>query len=211
MSFIPVPHSNDVSYRTKTDINTLSMVKGNKSFILAKVRMNRLSFIGYCTSFTINIACSNAVSFPNSSYYEDAIETLNTQRLAVNNIADIVSKDGKIEEAGFKVIQLSSQVTSAGKIVLSSYQESISKSDEDSIRLLRFLSCQKKFSILIDLCDECLASLQNIMRNKTNGAAGQIRTLAILEDIKLAFDDFLMDVQSFSSTVTTTTSSSLSL
>ena len=95
---------------------------------------------------------TNAIEFvPASPFfsgtYQDAVEIMYTQRIAVDNIANVI-QDGNIDEAGFKVMQLNAQTKAAGKIILDSYQQQISGKG-DNIILLRFLSCQKKFAILL--------------------------------------------------------------
>jgi hypothetical protein len=130
--------------------------------------------------------------------YQDAVEIIYTQRIAVDNIATVIS-DGNIEEAGFKAMQLSAQTRAAGTIILDTFQEQISRSG-DSIILLRFLSCQKKFAVLLDLCDECGKSLQNALKGKLGAtAAAQIKSSTVVDETKSAYDDFLMDIKTVES------------
>ena len=143
---------------------------------------------------------TNAIEFvPASPFYsgtyQDAVEIMYTQRIAVDNIANVI-QDGNIDEAGFKVMQLNAQTKAAGKIILDSYQQHISGKG-DNIILLRFLSCQKKFAILLDLCDECSDALQNTLKGKLGAtAAAQIKSSKVVDEIKSAYDDFLMDAKS---------------
>ncbi|KAL7534300.1 hypothetical protein ACHAWF_004787 [Thalassiosira exigua] len=139
---------------------------------------------------------SNAIEFvPPSPYfsgsYQDAEEILRAQRIAVDNIASVIN-DGNLDEAGFKVMQLGAQTRTAGKIILDTFQEKMS-GNGDSILLLRFLSVQKKFAVLLDLCDDLDSSLQSALKAKSGGAkaAARIKTLAVVEDVKSAYDDFL--------------------
>ena len=44
--------------------------------------------------------------------YQDAMEILSSQRLAVDNISDVIS-NGNLDEAGFKAMQLSAQIRTA--------------------------------------------------------------------------------------------------
>lgn len=120
---------------------------------------------------------------------------MQAQRIAVDNIANVI-QDGNIEEAGFKVMQLNAQTRAAGKIMLDSYQEQISGKGDNNILLLRYLSCQKKFAILLDVCDECDAAVQNALKGKLGAtAAAQIKSSKVVDEIKSAYDDFLMDVE----------------
>ena len=127
-----------------------------------------------------------------SGSYQDAVEILYTQRLAIDNIGAVIS-DGKLDEAGFKVMQLSAQTRTAGKIILDTLQQKISGSE--SITLLRYLSCQKKFAVLLDLCDECGTCLQDALKGKLGAtAAAQIKSMAVVDNTKIAYDDFLTEV-----------------
>jgi len=174
------------------------------------------------SSALTNTNVANAIDFvPASPFfggtYKDAIEILYAQRIAVDNIGKVIS-DGNIEEAGFKVMQLSAQTGTAGKIILDTFQEKMSSSslntssslsskggsnsNNGSIVLLQFLSCQKKFAILLDLCDECGISLQKAMKGKLGAtAAVQIKTLAVVNDTKGAYDDFLNNVKNIERTL----------
>lgn len=157
------------------------------------------SIIAMTSVMSIQPPPSNAIEFvPASPYfsgtYQDAVEIMHVQRIAVDNIANVIN-DGNLDEAGFKVMQLSAQTRVAGKIILDTFQESIS--GNDSVILLRFLSCQKKFAVLLDLFDECESSLQFALKAKSGGvrAAAQIKSLGVVEEIKSAYDDFLQDLK----------------
>jgi len=150
---------------------------------------------------------TNAIEFvPASPYffgtYQDAVEIMYAQRLAVDNIAKVI-KDGNLEEAGFKIMQLNAQTRGAGKIILDTFQENLSSKNskgDSSVKLLRFISCQKKFATLLDLCEECGDALQTALKGKSpeaNKTAGQIKTLSVVEETKSAYDDFLLDLKNF--------------
>ena len=180
--------------------------------------MNRSHFIehviigGITATIATHPTSSNAIEFvpssPSFSYtYKDAVEIIQTQRLAVDNISTVI-KEGNIEEAGFKVMQLNAQTRTAGKIILDTFQEDMSTpknssiGSESSITLLRFLSVQKKFIILIDLCDECEDTLQMALKGKSGAtAAVQLKALKVVDNIKYSYDDFLTTLTSFGETV----------
>jgi len=159
----------------------------NDSFLLT-----RSSFLLTCT---IPIP-AKAIEFvpPSPTFngtYKDALEILYTQRIALDNIREVISS-GKLDEAGFKLMQLSAQTRVAGKIVLDTLQESISNNGA----MLRYLSCQKKFAILVDLCDECGIVVQNALKGKLGAVApAQIKIGVVVEDAILAYDDFLAVVR----------------
>jgi len=201
--------------------------------------MSRSSFLEQVTSYIIGatITTTTSVLLPNISNaiefvpaspnflgtYQDAVEIMYAQRLAVDNIGTVLN-DGNVDEAGFKVMQLNAQTRMAGKIILDTFQENLGRSvskggggsrsggrigtngSDDSIMLLRFLSCQKKFATLLDLCDDCGVSLQNVLKVKGNGggsvvgakaAVQKIKVLSVVEETKSAYDDFLGDLKSF--------------
>ena len=121
------------------------------------------------------------------------MDILNAQRIAVDNIYDVVN-DGILDEAGFKVMQLNAQTQTAGKIVLDTLQERMSR--KDGLALLWYLSCQKKFVNLLDKCEECDMALQSAMKGKYGvTAAAQVKILGAVEETKSAFDDFLSDLK----------------
>ena len=176
--------------------------------------MDRSSFLDKATGLIIGtiipgtIAAATISSLPNptnaiefvpaspffSGTYQDAVEIMYAQRIAVDNIANVI-QDGNIEEAWFKVMQLNAQTKTAGKIILDYYQQQIS-GKVDNIVLLKSLSCQKKFAILLDLCDECGDALQNPKGKLGATAAAQIKSSKIVDEIKSAYDDFLTDAKS---------------
>lgn len=124
--------------------------------------------------------------------YQDAMEILSSQRLAVDNISEVIS-NGNLDEAGFKAMQLSVQIRTAGKIVLDSFQER--SSARNSANLLRFLACQKKFVTLLDLCDEFSVTLVNSMAGKLGVVSvAQIKLIPVLDEVKNAYDDFLLEI-----------------
>jgi hypothetical protein len=178
--------------------------------------MDRSSFLDKATGLIIGtnfpgttIAATTISSLPNptnaiefvpaspffSGTYQDAVEIMYAQRIAVDNIANVI-QDGNIEEAWFKVMQLNAQTKTAGKIILDCYQQQISGKG-DNIILLKFLSCQKKFAILLDLCDECGDALQNPKgKLGATAAATQIKSSKVVDEIKSAYDDFITDAKS---------------
>lgn len=183
--------------------------------LLSDTKMDRSSFLEKSTSLFIGItipsttvAAATIASLPNptnaiefvpaspsfSGTYQDALEIMYTQRIAVDNIANVI-QDGNMEEAGFKVMQLNAQTRAAGKIILDSYQQQLSGKN-DNLMLLRFLSCQKKFAVLLDSFDECGEALQNTLKGKLGAtAAAQIKSSKIVDETKSAYDDFLLDVK----------------
>lgn len=151
------------------------------SIIASPTNANAIDFVPASPSF--------------SGTYQDGIEIMYAQRLAVDDIANVIA-DGNMDEAGFKVMQLSAQTRMAGKIILDTFQENIPAGD--SILLLRFLSCQRKLAMLLDLCDDCDISLQSPRRGKAGATTSEeIKSLSTVEETKSAYDDFLADLKTF--------------
>ena len=171
-------------------------------------RSSLLQIIPYCTILLPILTISsqpiptNAIEFvPPSPYftgtYQSAIEIVYAQRAAVDNIDKVIT-DGKLDEAAFKVMQLSAQTRMGGKIILDTFQEKIalSKDSSSDVTLLRFLDCQKKFVTLLDLSDEFEISLQSALKGKLGSTtAAQMKMLSLVDETKHSFDDFLLDVK----------------
>lgn len=152
-------------------------------------------------SVTAKPISAKAIDFtPSSPFftgtYQDALDIMYTQRVALDNIASVIN-DGNIEEANFKLMQLAAQTRMAGTIILDAIQEQISnKPGSNSIILLRYLACQKKLAVLLDLCDECGTSLQSAIKGRLGATAvAQVKILSIVSETKGSYDDFLMDVK----------------
>lgn len=174
----------------------------------SKVHMNFLDSMGrpsflrkaLISVMTIPVSAKAIEFVPSSPFftgtYQDAVDIMYTQRVALDNIASVIN-DGNMEEANFKLMQLAAQTRVGGTIILDTIQEQISnKSGSDSLILLRYLACQKKLAVLLDLSDECGTSLQSAMKGRLGAtAAAQVKTLSIVNDVKGAYDDFLMDVK----------------
>eukprot|EP00553_Chaetoceros_curvisetus_P007208 CAMPEP_0204615972 /NCGR_PEP_ID=MMETSP0717-20131115/3323_1 /ASSEMBLY_ACC=CAM_ASM_000666 /TAXON_ID=230516 /ORGANISM="Chaetoceros curvisetus" /LENGTH=182 /DNA_ID=CAMNT_0051629041 /DNA_START=150 /DNA_END=698 /DNA_ORIENTATION=- len=165
---------------------------------------------------------ANAIEFvPASPYftgtYGDAIDILHAQRIACDNIEDVITR-GDLNEAGFKLMQVSSQTRMGGKIILDEWQmqgiplqtmnvntnrndnalgTSVSNtSTNKSVDTLRLLKAQKKFGALMDTCDECTVQVENALRGKLGtSAVAQIKLLTVLNDARSAFDDFILEVE----------------
>lgn len=122
--------------------------------------------------------------------FDDAMDNLKAQRLACDNIRDVVS-NANLPEARFKIRQLNAQTAATGKVVLRSLQQRSS----DPVSMVRYLKCQEKFSVLQDLCGECEILMERALRGDLGAiAVAQIKILSVVEDTGGAFDDFLAEV-----------------
>lgn len=125
--------------------------------------------------------------------YKEAVEILQTQRIACYDIQEVVSS-GRLDEAGFKVLQLNAQVTAAGKVVLNTLQ--LSKKNE-GIQLLRIMKTQEKLSRLLELFGECDTLVGEALRGKMASAPAQIKILSTIRETSNAFDEFLRELSEF--------------
>lgn len=147
---------------------------------------------------------SNAIEFvPASPSFQgtltDAEEIISSQRLALNNIADVI-RQGDIDEAGFKIMQLIAQTKMGGEIILATFQEQLPK--KGSTALLRYQSCQKKFVYLTESFDDCKLAYENALKGKLGStAAAQLKLLSIIDTSKNLYDEFLLEVNLFKSEV----------
>lgn len=145
---------------------------------------------------------SNAVEFvPASPSFQgtlaDAEEIISAQRLALNNIADVI-RQGDIDEAGFKIMQLISQTKVGGEITLATFQEQLPS--KGSTALLRYQSCQKKFVYLMESFDDCKIAYENALKGKLGStAAAQLKLLSIIDTSKSLYDEFLLELNLFKS------------
>merc|ERR1712130_813386 len=97
----------------------------------------------------------------NNKSKNDALDVLLTQRIALDNIAMVIT-NGNLEEAQFKSKQLIDQTRMAGTTIFqgtnsNNDSSSSSSSINDSILQLQLLS---KFVTVMDLCDEIETSLK---------------------------------------------------
>lgn len=161
-------------------------------------RMNRSTFLKIVvvvlpTSMLLPSVAEAKEVIPVTPTYREAIEMLQSQRLACDDIQYVISR-GSLDEAGFKVQQLNAQLTAAGKVVLNTYQARSSASTSDPVSVVRFLKCQEKFTLLLELCTECSERIGKALRGKVALTAAQIQILDSLRDTVHAYDDFLLEI-----------------
>lgn len=217
VSFLSLQHNGSAYSPSAVVVSRRTFIRDGASY-KDGVLINRSEFIvnnvrsvfaASAAAQALNIPPCNAIIefVPASPYfsgtYNDAMDIMYAQRLAVDNIINVINA-GNLEEAGFKIMQLNAQTRTAGKIILVTLQENMTK-DSDSILLLRYLTCQKKFGILVDLCDECGDALSIAIKkgksDTTATTASVIKTLNVVEDTKSAYDDFLAELQIFENAI----------
>lgn len=136
--------------------------------------------------------------------FEAAVEVLETQKLAAQDIQDVVSA-GRLEEAGIKVLNLQPQVTSAGRIILSSLQAKVvrdpARDDDDNNKMavvddLKMSMVENQFNSVIALWGDCDVVIGQGLRGEMGvSAVAQLQILSSLKDATIALDDFLTTVK----------------
>ncbi len=132
-----------------------------------------------------------------SNTLNDAIDILSSQRIACDNIVDVIN-DGNLNEAAFKMMQLTAQTKMGGRIILDSMSNidsnSSSSNSRKAINTIKFLKTQEKFVILMDTCSECEIQIEKALRGKLGATtAAQIKLLAVMSNVRDAFDEFLLE------------------
>mmetsp|Transcript_16850 Transcript_16850/g.23420 ORF Transcript_16850/g.23420 Transcript_16850/m.23420 type:complete len:240 (+) Transcript_16850:123-842(+) len=131
--------------------------------------------------------------FPVMITYKEAIDILTSQRLACDDIVTVIQR-GDLGEAAFKVQQLNSQVSVAGKVVLERLQSQSQNNnlDDSSISLVRLLKCQESFALLEESMSGCSVQLTKALKGKLGTAApAQMKLLVTMRNVMSAYDDFV--------------------
>jgi len=120
---------------------------------------------------------------------KDALETLQTQRLAADDIVEVVS-EGRLEEAGIKVLNLLPKVTAAGRLVVSARLDA--SKDSETVRKLRRNQLQSMLEdVTVGYNKVDIAIGQGIRGEMGASAVAQLTILDELKEANRAFDDFL--------------------
>jgi hypothetical protein len=129
--------------------------------------------------------------------FSSAIEILETQRIAADDIKEVISA-GRLEEAGIKILNLLPKVTSSGKMVVETIERGLDTKNSvvDEIRLTKL---RDQFMMLTGLWGECDIEIGQGIRGQMGvSAVAQIQILSSLRDATAEFDDFLATVTSLS-------------
>ncbi|KAG7354713.1 hypothetical protein IV203_004069 [Nitzschia inconspicua] len=119
-----------------------------------------------------------------------ALEILETQQLAANDIKDVVSA-GRLEEAGIKILNLIPKVTSSGRYILSTLQSRTTASS--TIDELKISMLENQLNDMIALFGECDVVIGQGLRGQMGvSAVAQLTILSSLRDASSALDDFLV-------------------
>ena len=132
--------------------------------------------------------------------FQQAVEVLQTQRLAADDIVSVISA-GRLEEAGIKVLNLLPKVTSAGKLVVDTLQGEINSkppsgsSSDTIITELRLSKLEQEFQLVVALWNEADLVIGQGLRGELGvSAVAQLQILSSLRDAIAATDDFLVTV-----------------
>jgi hypothetical protein len=128
------------------------------------------------------------ISVPES--VERAMESLETQRLAAQDIKSVVAA-GRLEEAGMKVLNLIPRVTTAGRRILVSRQQQLSS--VTVIEELQTTKLQDQLDMVLGYWGKCDVEIGQALRGKMGvSAVAQILVLSSLRDAMDALDDFVI-------------------
>ena len=140
-----------------------------------------------------------------------AIDILQAQRPISQDIISNVAA-GRLEDAGVQVLQVVPQLTTAGRLVVTtaaSYNSNdsvpqegtnaitsaatTSSASEMTIRNIRMMKLEGQFETLLGLWGECDVMIgQGIRGDMGVSAAAQIQILSSLQDASRALDDFIL-------------------
>jgi hypothetical protein len=127
------------------------------------------------------------------SSFSAALEMLETQRIAADDIQQVVL-EGRLEEAGIKVLNLMPKVTSSGKLIVFIIERGLdaNKSPIDELKLTRI---QDQLNMVIGLWGECDVEIGQGLRGQMgNSAVAQLQILPSLREATAALDDFMASI-----------------
>lgn len=152
---------------------------------------------------------------------KQAWEIFQTQRIAADDIKQVVL-EGKLEEAGIKVLNLLPKVTSSGKTMLqyvsaSSSSGSSSSSGDgvgdtgttttmSSINDIRYTQMETQFELVYALWNECDVMIGQALRGElgNTSAVAQIQILSTIRDAIASMDDFISSYTAYAATISPT-------
>ena len=128
---------------------------------------------------------------------EIALEILQTQRLAADDIKAVVSA-GRIEEAGIKTLNLIPKVTSSGRYLLSVLESRMGENQGGGTAVvedLKITMLQNQLNMVVGLWGDCDVVIGQGLRGEMGvSAVAQITILNSLREASSALDDFLVTV-----------------
>jgi hypothetical protein len=122
-----------------------------------------------------------------------AKDMLLAQRAAADDIRQVV-QDGKLQEAGIKVLNLIPKITGAGITIQQQVQSTfpVADSGANQVRVMKF---QQQLQELITQWSQIDVEIGQALRGQMGvSAVAQIQILGSLKDATAAFDDFLVCV-----------------
>lgn len=130
-----------------------------------------------------------------------ATQILESQRLAANDIQQVVS-EGRLEEAGIKVLNLLPKLTTSGKVIVDSMERDLigtSPSTTTTIDELKFTRLKDQLNMAMGLWGQCDVEIGQGLRGEMGSVTvAQIQLLSSLRDATAALDDFMASVASLS-------------
>ncbi|KAL7577687.1 hypothetical protein ACA910_015198 [Epithemia clementina (nom. ined.)] len=144
---------------------------------------------------------SSKSSFGMPQSYDDAWQVLDAQRLATNDIVQVV-RAGRLEEAGVKVLNLLPRVSMAGKWVIQTIMERENKGSTAKTAVVQELEEKQLETALNDVLisfNECDIMIGQGLRGEMGAVTvAQVLILKELEDAIRGYDNFLAIANKFS-------------
>lgn len=119
--------------------------------------------------------------------YKDALDILEAQRLAADDIRSVVAS-GKLEEAGIKVLSLLAKLTPAGSLVINSMP-----APADSIGEIQLIKAKDALEELGGIWGEIDVMIgQGIRGSFGVSAVAQLQIMKEIDEAIRSYDDFLV-------------------
>jgi hypothetical protein len=126
------------------------------------------------------------------SNWKTALEVLQTQRLAADDIYAVVQR-GQLQEAGIKVLNLVPQVTAAGRVIIDKVSSDTGKSA--GIQEVQLMQLQARLDDTLACWGQVDVTLGQGLRGELGVVTvAQLAILSELRDAMRAYDDFLDQV-----------------
>ena len=122
----------------------------------------------------------------------EALDLLETQRLAANDIMSVVQA-GRLEEAGIKLLNSIPKVVLSAKCILEEAKEQLRVPDsQGEVRALRELQLDESFQVLEASWKSADVTIGQGLRGDLGvSAVAQIRIISDLRDAIASLDDFM--------------------
>ena len=189
----------NLSFHSQIFAFSMSMSSLERREVLTKFGSTCTGFAGSCIGISFATHPSEAyedkaATQSRNSEYKDAVESLLAQRLASDDINNVIL-DGKMDEARFKVINLIPQVTSAGQIVLKNWKQETKNDfgkETETSNDVSLIQLQMKLDRVLVMYTDTSRLIEQGLRGQMGAlTVTQLQSLSSLKTAQESFDDFL--------------------